>query len=382
MVGCCCSEETGILIDILYADFSPTEKKQWGGLSEGWVVPEVRAEVVTFVGYWQQRGPFKVGPLLGWLGLGSSTYYSWPARQGQANQPNGQVPKGHWLLAWEQAAIESYARAHPGEGYRRLSFMMLDEDVVAVSPSSAYRVLQAAGLLQPWERKASRKGQGFDQPTCAHQHWHIDIAYLNLGGIFYYLCSVLDGYSRYVVHWEIREQMTETEVQLILQRAPEKFPTARPRIISDNGPQFIAHEFKRFIQACGMTHVRTSPNYPQSNGKLERWHKTVKGEAIRPHTPLTLEQARRVVDQFVRYYNEVRLHCASGYVTPKARLTGQDQPIQAQRQRKLAQARERRQQQHHAELATNEFNSSVQLVIPEPQIPFSAEPVQGIFLAA
>jgi transposase InsO family protein len=331
------------------------------------VASEVRAEVVEFVRYWQQRGPVQVGQLLRWLGLGSSTYYSWPARQGQANPLNGQVPKGHWLLAWEQAAIESYARAHPGEGYRRLSYQMLDEEVAAVSPSSVYRVLQAAGLLSPWERKASRKGQGFEQPTQAHQHWHIDIAYLNLGGIFYYLCSVLDGYSRYSVHWEIREQMTETEVQLILQRAREKFPTARPRIISDNGPQFIAREFKLFIQACGMTHVRTSPNYPQSNGKLERWHKTVKGEAIRPQTPLTLEEARRVVDKFVKYYNEVRLHSAIGYVTPKARLTGQDQHIQAERQRKLAQARERRRQAHQAEPASSTINSSVQLVISEPQ---------------
>jgi hypothetical protein len=116
-----------------------------------------------------------------------------------------------------------------------------------------------------------------------------------------------------------------------------------------------------------MTHVRTSPGYPQSNGKLERWHKTIKGEAIRPHTPLTLQEARRVVAKFVRYYNEVRLHSAIGYVTPQARLTGQDQQIRAERQRKLAQARQRRQQQHRAELVTNDFNSSVQLVISEPQ---------------
>ena len=335
------------------------------------MITEVRDEVVEFVGYWQQRGGFKVGQLLGWLGLGHSTYYSWQTRQGQANQHNGQIPKSHWLLSWEQAAIVAYARAHPGQGYRRLSFMMLDDSVVAVSPSSVYRVLQAADLLQPWERKASRKGQGFEQPTQAHQHWHIDIAYLNLGGIFYYLCSILDGYSRYLVHWEIREQMTETEVQLILQRAREKFPTARPRIISDNGPQFIAREFKQFIRACGMTHVRTSPGYPQSNGKLERWHKTIKGEAIRPQTPLTLEQARRVVDKFVRYYNEVRLHSAIGYVTPLARLTGQDQQIRAERQRKLALARKRRRQAQQAEPASDILNSSIQLVIPEPKISIS-----------
>jgi putative transposase len=335
-------------------------------MSGGWVSPEVRAEVLEFVRQWHQRGEFKVGQLLRWLGLSNSKYYAWREGQGQVKRPGGQLSKGHWLLAWEKSAIEAYARVHRTAGYRRLSYMMLDEEVVAVSPSSVYRVLQAAGLLQRWPRTPSRKGQGFEQPGQTHQHWHIDISYLNLGGTFYYLCSVLDGYSRYIVHWEIREQMTETEVEIIVQRAREQFPEARPRIISDNGPQFIAREFKLFIRTCGMTHVRTSPHYPQSNGKLERWHKTLKSEAIRPQTPLTLADARRVVDRFVRYYNDIRLHSAIGYVTPKARLTGQDQLILAERNRKSAQARKQRQQQH-SELVTNNIYSSVQLVISQPK---------------
>ena len=306
----------------------------------------MRDEVVEFVSYWHQRGAFKVGQLLSWIGLSNSKYYNWRDRQGQANRHNGHIPKENWLLAWEKSAIEEYARQHPEEGYRRLSYMMLDEDVVAVSPSSVYRVLNQAGLLKRWPKTTSRKGQGFKQPTQPHQHWHIDIAYLNLGGTFYYLCSILDGYSRYLIHWEIREQMTEPDVEIILQRAREQFPTARPRIISDNGPQFIARDFKLFIRECGMTHVRTSFGYPQSNGKLERWHKTVKADGIRPKTPLTLEDARRVVDQFVRYYNEVRLHSAIGYVTPLDRLSGRDQDILAERKRKLALAQQRRQQQH------------------------------------
>jgi putative transposase len=239
---------------------------------------------------------------------------------------------------------------------------MLDEDVVAVSPSSAYRVLIEAGLLKRWVKTASRKGQGFKQPTRAHQHWHIDISYINLSGTFYYLCSVLDGYSRYLVHWEIRERMTEAEVEIILQRAREKFPSARPRIISDNGPQFIARDFKLFIRQCAMTHVRTSPYYPQSNGKLERWHKTLKNDCIRPKTPLTLEDARRVVDRFVRYYNDTRLHSAIGYVAPKDRLSGRDQQIQIERKRKLTEAREKRQQHHQNQPSTSPVSSPSQLV--------------------
>ena len=120
------------------------------------------------------------------------------------------------------------------------------------------------------------------QPLGPHEHWHVDISYLNLGGTFYYLCSMLDGYSRYIVHWEIRESMTEQDVETIVQRAVEKYPGVTPRIISDNGPQFIAKDFKSSSASAGMTHVRTSPYYPQSNGKLERWHGSLKRECIRP----------------------------------------------------------------------------------------------------
>jgi transposase InsO family protein len=105
--------------------------------------------------------------------------------------------------------------------------MMMDADIVAVSPSSVYRVLTDAGLLQRWNRKPSRKGTGFNQPVKAHEHWHIDISYINICGTFYYLCSILDGFSRYIVHWEIREAMKESDVEIILQRAREKFPDAR-----------------------------------------------------------------------------------------------------------------------------------------------------------
>ena len=102
--------------------------------------------------------------------------------------------------------------------------------------------------------------------------------------------------------------MTERDIEIILERAKEKCPTARPRIISDNGPQFIAKDFKEFIRLSGMTHVRTSPFYPQSNGKLERFHKTIKTECIRPGVPLSLDDARRIVEKYIEHYNTVRLH--------------------------------------------------------------------------
>lgn len=291
---------------------------------------------------WTARAELPAKQLLGWLELAPSKFHQWKRRYGRPNDHNGRIPRDGWLVDWEKQAILDYHAKFPLEGYRRLAFMMLDDDVVAVSPSSVYRVLKAAGRLDRKWQKSSTKGSGFVQPLGPHEHWHVDISYLNLGGTFYYLCSILDGYSRFIVHWEIRQSMTERDVETIVQRALEKFPLVWPRIISDNGPQFIARDFKEFIRLTGITHVRTSPYYPQSNGKLERWHGTLKGERFRLAAPETLEEARRVVASFVAHYNDVRLHSAIGYITPADKLAGLEAVIFAERDRKLEAARDRR----------------------------------------
>jgi putative transposase len=306
------------------------------------VEPDVRDELIDYVHYWSDRTRIKVEKMVSWIGIYRSKFYDWRCRYGKVNEHNAWIPRDFWLQDWEKQAIITYYQAPPLEGYRRLTYMMMDDDIVAVSPSSVYRVLTEAGVLHRWNRPASRKGTGFQQPLKAHEHWHVDISYLNICGTFYYLCSILDGFSRYLVHWEIREAMTEADVEIILQRAREKFPEVRPRIISDNGPQFISRDFKEFIRISGMTHVKTSPYYPQSNGKLERYHKTIKGTCIRVQTPLSLEDARRIVADFVDHYNNQRLHSAIGYVTPKDKLEGRAKTILAQREVKLAAAREAR----------------------------------------
>jgi transposase InsO family protein len=271
-----------------------------------------------------------------------SKFDRWRRRLGSPNRHNGRIPRDSWLEDWEKAKILAFHDVYPLEGYRRLAYMMLDADIVAVSPSSVYRVLKAAGKLATRGGKSSRKGRGFEQPLRSHEHWHIDVSYINICGTFFFLCSILDGYSRLIIHWEIRETMTEAEVEIIIQRARELYPGERPRIISDNGPQFIAKDFKEFIRICGMTHVKTSPYCPQSNGKLERWFKTLKGECIRVKTPLSLEDARRLVAEFVAHYNTVRLHSAIGYVTPADKLAGRAEQIWTDRRGKLAAARARR----------------------------------------
>jgi putative transposase len=303
----------------------------------------VRDQIVDFVRRWSEATEIGAGRFIEWLSIRASKFYDWRERYGKVNEHNSWVPRDFWLEQWEKEAVIDFHLKNPLEGYRRLTFMMLDQDVVAVSPSSVWRVLGSAGLLSKWKGKLSKKGTGFEQPLQAHGHWHIDISYINISGTFYYLCSVLDGYSRFIVHWDLRESMTETDIEIILERAKEQYPEAKPRIISDNGPQFIAKDFKEFIRISGMTHVRTSPYYPQSNGKLERWHKSLKSECIRPGTPLSPEDARRLIQQYVDHYNQVRLHSAIGFVTPQDMLAGRQAEIHAARDLKIETARAQRQ---------------------------------------
>lgn len=302
--------------------------------------PDLRDQIIDFVRERAAQTGLPASQLVAWIGISASKFFDWKRRYGKVNEHNAWIPRDHWLEDWEKQAIIDFYQAHPDDGYRRVTYMMMDADIVAVSPSSVYRALSQAGVLRRWEVKPSKKGQGFLQPLSPHAHWHIDVSYLNLSGTFYYLCSILDGYSRYIVHHEIREQMTEQDVEIIVQRALEAFPESRPRIISDNGPQFIAKDFKAFIRVKGMDHVRTSPYYPQSNGKLERWHKSLKSECIRPKAPLNIEEAQRLVAAYVEDYNQHRLHSSIGYVTPADKLAGRAPEIIANREQKLVEARQ------------------------------------------
>lgn len=276
------------------------------------------------------------------LGIGSSKYYDWKKRYGKDNRHNGRVPRDFWLQPWERDAIIAFYWDHSDEGYRPLTYMMMDQDIVAVSPSTVLRVLKQAGCIGAATLKPSLKGTGFVQPQHPHAHWHIDVSYLNMNGTFYYMCFILDGYSRSIVHWDIRESMKESDIECIIERASELYPGHQTRIISDNGPQFIARDFKSYIRLKGMDHVRTSPYYPQSNGKIERLHQSVKKECIRVKSPLDLADAKQVVAAYVEHYNTRRLHAGVGYVTPHDKLNGHASRIHRERDRKLAAARAKR----------------------------------------
>ena len=213
----------------------------------------MRDQIVDHIGYWHKRAEFPVYWMLGLIGLTERKFYEWKERYGKANLHNGSIPRDFWLTEQEQAAIVEYAVIRESAGYRRMCYEMMDAGVVAVSPSSVYRVLKKNDLMDRPERPGpTRKGTGFEQPLKAHEHWHTDISFLNICGTFYYLCAILDGYSRKIIGYGVGQTMTEADIELIIEQAKEEYPEARPRIISDNGPQFIARDFKEFIRISGI----------------------------------------------------------------------------------------------------------------------------------
>ena len=267
----------------------PRKKSQWGTLKGRWVPHDTRDEVVDYVRHWNERTELSAKQLGGLAGHGRQQVPPVAAAvTARSTSTTAWIPRDWWLEDWEKQAILRLPRSsHPLEGYRRLAFMMLDDDVVAVSPTQRLPRAEGGGPASAgrWASRR-RKARVFVQPDAgpralAHRHQLREPRAARST----YLTTILDGYSRYIVHWEIRETMKEATWMIVVQRALEKFPGEHPRIISDNGPQFVARDFKEFIRLVGLTHVRTSPYYPQSNGKLERWHGTIKGECIRPACP-------------------------------------------------------------------------------------------------
>lgn len=307
---------------------------------------------MNWVGFLHKRAGLPVKRALEEIGLARATYFRWRKMGGKRPPVRRSVIRRDGILEWERERIIEYKRAHPEVGYRRLAYMMLDEGVVAVPPSTVYRVLKEAGLTRRWSPGGcGREGKkGFEQPKRPHEQWHTDIAYLNILGTNYFFIGVLDGYSRAIVHHEVRQDMTTRDVQVVIERALEKLgpDQERPRLITDNGSQYVAREFKQFLRERDISHTLTRPRHPQSNGKIERFHHSLKSECVRREAMGSLEEARELIARYVEEYNTKRLHSSLNYLTPWDYLQGEAH-IEArlrERRRRLQEARQRRKEEN------------------------------------
>jgi len=277
------------------------------------------------------------------LDVAPTVYYAWAARatHDQLADRNPRAPRTAQLLPEERAAIVQYAAAHPTDGYRRLAWQMVDAEVVAASPSAVYDVLRAAGrLYRPAPAESS--GRKPPAPTRPDQRWHVDVLYLWVLGRWYFLVTLIDAYSRYIVQWELCWTLTGDAMALVLQAALDRTPGATPEVVSDNGPEFINRDFVTVLKAQGLKQIRTRFYHPESNGVLERYHRTFREEGWGAAQPADYPAAQALIAQWVHTYNHARLHSALNYLPPAEYYQGNPDARLAERRARLAAARQRR----------------------------------------
>lgn len=310
---------------------------------------EEKSAVLELVAATRTRTGWTLRRILKHLGLSKGRYHEWRKRaeeEGRLADRSTAVLSCGALLLEEKQAIIGYALAHPKDGYRRLTWQMIDADIAYVSPSSVYRVLSDADLLYRWKR-STHSGQAPPKPTRPHERWHTDLMYLRIADSWYFLVSVIDAYSRYVVHWDLLSSMTAAEVRLVIQEALER-TGAQPAIVSDNGSQFTAADFKHLVRQFELEHIRIRTYHPESNGVIERFHRSTR-EALAESDLLNLSRAREVIDQWVAHYNHSRLHAGLNYLPPVVYYEGDPQQQLRERSAKLARGREHRAQQNRTQ---------------------------------
>jgi transposase InsO family protein len=266
------------------------------------------------------------------LGLPKSTFYRWLERksEGRLEDKNGgsSIPWNK-LKSEEEERILTLARASPEHSSRQLALRIIDNEGFYVSESTVYRILKREGLIKPAEVFGFKAGKEYHRKTKApNELWATDCAHLKVADWgWYYLLTVMDDYSRFILAWELKSDMAAGSLIDVVQQAVDvtgmtDVPVEdRTVLLSDNGPGYLSRQFNDYLGLVGIRHIIASPYHPQTNGKIERYHRTIKGEIhlVPYEMPSELADA---ISLFIQYYNYQRYHEGLGNVTPYDVYTG------------------------------------------------------------
>jgi transposase InsO family protein len=297
--------------------------------------------VINDINIQRKRTGFRLNLILKLYGINKSRYYAWFDDNGELKSNIERQPIKTRILPEEIERVINYRKEHRDVGYRKLTWMMNDANVAYMSESSVYNLLSARKMLYGWD---SVKGTDTEKeykhkPQFVHHHWHTDIAYIKIMDNYYFLIMLLDGYSRFLLGWELMTDMLLSSVQMFVQRVKEKYPDARPMLINDNGSQFISNDFKGLITRLQIQQVFTRRNHPQTNGKIERMNKTVKDEAIRVKRPGSYQEAIDILQEYEYIYNYQRLHAGIKFLRPADVFFNRQEEVLRVRREKIQRAR-------------------------------------------
>jgi len=270
------------------------------------------------------------------LGIACSTYYRWCRKQRRNGlESRSEDKRRPWnrITPEEEGKILEVARESSELSSRQLSVWITDNEGFAVSESTVYRILRREGLVKRLEVKLAAGKEYHTKTTGPHQMWATDASYFRVVGWgYYYLMTVMDDYSRFIIAWRLQRDMSADSLIEVIQEAIDTTGMTdvpvkdRTKLLSDNGAGFISRAFRDYLHLVGITHILAAPFHPQTNGKLERYHRTIKTEVnqIPYEFPVDLEKA---IADFVEYYNFRRYHKALGDITPADVLTGRRDQI-------------------------------------------------------
>jgi putative transposase len=278
------------------------------------------------------------------IGLNKSTFYKWYKAysdygiDGLVNAKRPSRRQWNSIPQIQKNILVELALNHPELSSRELAFKLTDEQQIFISESSVYRILKARGLITaPAHIFLSASDEFTNKTGFVHQMWQTDFTYFKiLGWGWYYLSTVLDDYSRYIVHWELCEGMKVQDVKRTLDRAIIKAKIVtkqRPRLLSDNGSCYIASELREYLKdRYNMDQVHGRPLHPQTQGKIERYHRTMKN-VVKLDNYYYPEELIRALEKFVTNYNNHRYHESLKNLTPADVYYGRGELILKERER-------------------------------------------------
>ena len=282
-----------------------------------------------------------VNRTLGELDIPKRTFYNWYGKYSKHGYdglaPKKRTTNSQWNRIPDKVRNEvvELALEVPELSPRELAHRMIDQNGYFISESSVYRILKSRGLITSPAYIVMRAADEFkDKTTRVNQMWQTDFTYFKIVGWgWYYLSTILDDYSRYIVHWELCSNMKTDDVTRTLDSALEKAGFDKnnsPRLLSDNGSCYISSELAEYIENNGMSHVRGRPMHPQTQGKIERWHRSIKNVVKLENYYLPGDLIIRL-EEFVEYYNNERYHESLQNLTPSDVYFGRGQEILEQR---------------------------------------------------
>lgn len=289
-----------------------------------------------------ERSDLGVNKTLKELGIHKSTFYKWHQAY-LSKGSEGLLPQKRSRRQWnsippaQKELVVEIALEHPVLSPRELSVKITDEQRIFISESSVYRILKSRGLITtPAHILLSASNEFKTKTNFVHEMWQTDFTYFKiLGWGWYYLSTILDDYSRYIIQWELCKTMKFEDVKRSVEKAMVVAGLQngqRPKLLSDNGACYIASELKEYLQSKGIASIHGKVNHPQTQGKIERYHRSMKN-IVKLNNYYCPEELVDALENFVNYYNNQRYHESLDNVTPADVYYGKREQILKKRSR-------------------------------------------------